>query len=464
MQKNNFQPQKILFYTSIPRSFQTTLIGNLYEICQIYSVILLSEELNLETKKILQNKELFPKLEKIIPVGQWTGRKMNPFFKNYYLYNLTKKIIREYKPDIVITANDIYPFEMYLMRFAKKISALNLCFQSALQMKSIKEVIIWSILSNAYLQYPQFLPLSLRIFFVRIKKFLGHIIYYWFFPLIVGEKPFFGNSSFIFWKASLSPQVADYQIVFSERDYSYYIKNGFPPERIFILPHPLQRKTREIFKKIHFHNLPSNFRNEKKILTIMWPVETINFRKSDFLLISEEELLKKRLKIVILINQILNNWRIFIKPHPAIKDNKKKFQEIVDKIKSVSSEIEIIDPEEAAEKYIEISDIIVGFPPTSTTIFISFLKYPNKPILSLNLTKELLGDYYEDFEGVEYIDNEEKLIKILELIRNNKYQKRKSEYCYESENKEKSSEAKKFSTSIEVIEYLFQCHQQKKSL
>ena len=110
MEQKNDKIKRVLFYTSIPRSFQTTLIGNLYEICQIYPVILLSEELDLEIKKILQNKELFPKLEGIVLVEQWTGRKMNPFFKNYYFYNLAKRIIRKYKPDIVITGNDVYPF------------------------------------------------------------------------------------------------------------------------------------------------------------------------------------------------------------------------------------------------------------------------------------------------------------------------------------------------------------------
>jgi len=65
--KNKDTCKKIIFYTSTPRNFRTTLIGYLYEICQVYPVILLCEELDFETEEILRNKELFPKLEKIIP-------------------------------------------------------------------------------------------------------------------------------------------------------------------------------------------------------------------------------------------------------------------------------------------------------------------------------------------------------------------------------------------------------------
>jgi len=59
---------KIVMYTSIPRTFYTTLIGYLYEIAQAYPVVLLAEELNPEIIALLNNKDLFPKLEKIIKI------------------------------------------------------------------------------------------------------------------------------------------------------------------------------------------------------------------------------------------------------------------------------------------------------------------------------------------------------------------------------------------------------------
>ena len=434
----------VLFYGSTPRAFCTTLIGHLFEISQAYSVVLLSEELDSKMLELLKDKKLFPKLDKIIRVHQHTGSRTNLISKNRYLCHLAKKVIRNYQPDIVIASSDWHSlFEMYLMRFAKKINAVNVCFQAALQMKDMKEVVAWSVLSNAHLQYPQFLPLKLRLFLAKFKKFLGHFIYYWILPLIVGQKPFLGGSSFIFWRTTLFPQIADYQVVFSERDYNSYIKNGFPAERIFILFHPLERKTKEIFEKIYPQNLSSSFRKEKKILTIMWSAEMINFRSSDYSSIPKEELLKKRIKAITLISQILKGWKIFIKPHP----NTENIKEIKEILEPIFDNIKVVNPQEPAEKYIEMSDVIVGLPPASTTIFIASLQCPEKPILSLNLAEELLGNYYEDFEGVEYIDNEGKLAEVLKLIRGNHYQKK-------SKNKKETTE-KEFFSATEAIETLY---------
>ena len=78
----NRKVKKVIFYTSIPRLFRTTLIGHLYEIAQVYPVILLSEKLDSETERALKNKDLFPKLEKIIPVQQY--RKERATFWNKY--------------------------------------------------------------------------------------------------------------------------------------------------------------------------------------------------------------------------------------------------------------------------------------------------------------------------------------------------------------------------------------------
>ena len=438
---------KVLFYTSVPRSFQTTLIGNLYELCQVYPVVLLAEELNMETEKILHNRTLFPELKKIVSVRQYTGKKINPVCKNYYLYHLAKTIVKEYKPDIVITANDVYPFEMYLMRFAQKVRAVNVCFQAALQIKDREGEVAWSVLQNANSQYPRFLPIHARLLLVRLKKFLGYFFYYWVFPVAVGQRPFLSKSSFIVWNTSLAPQVSDYQIVFSERDYDLYRENGFPAERVFIVPHPLKRRTREIFQKIHSPAPMLNLQKEKNTVTVMWPDETVSFKKSDYSLISEKELWRQRIRVVTLLSQILRDWKIFIKPHPTVKNDKNKFQEIENNLKPLSPNIEITNPEEAAEKYIELSDIVVGLPPVSTTLFIAQMQCPEKPILSLNVAGELLGNGYEDAEGIEYIDSEEKFIAVLKLIRDNRYQKKPKD--------KRGTAEKEFSNTTEAIEALY---------
>ena len=414
---------RVLFYTSIPRSFQTTLIGNLYELCQLYPVVLIAEELNDATKELLGNKALFPKLEKVIFVEQYTGEKRNLLSKYYYLFKTAKKIVKEYKPDIVITVNDVYPFEMYLMRFAKKTHAVNVCFQAALQMKDRKGEVAWWVLQNAHLRYPRFLPLPVRLLLAKLKKLLAYGLYYWILPVCVGQKPFLGKSSFLDWHAALTPQVCDFQVVFSERDYAIYKAHGFPTERLLILPHPLKRKTREIFESLQSSALRVNPQKRENTITVMWPDETISFRRRDYSIIPKEELQQKRIEIITRISQILGDWKIFIKPHPAVKDDTNKFQEIKNSLEPISSNIQITNPEEMAETYIQISNVVVGFPPASTAIFVASLWYPEKPILSLDFQHELLGNFYEDVEGVEFIDSEEKFIEVLQLIRAHQYQK-----------------------------------------
>ena len=234
---NNLYP-KVLFYAANPYVFRSTPIGYLYEIAQVYPVVLLSEKLDPETVKILKNKDLFPKLEGIIPVGQYTERRMS----NKDLFKLAKDVIYRYKPDIVIADNDLCSFEMYLMRFAKKINALKITIQpSNVAGSVIAEK--WIDLINSYLRFPQFLPLWLRLFFVKCRKYLGHFRYYWFWPLMVGEKPFWGKSSYLLRRGNSGMRDSDHQIVFSKRDYNIYLKDGVPAEKLYILSHPLNRKT-----------------------------------------------------------------------------------------------------------------------------------------------------------------------------------------------------------------------------
>ena len=438
---------RVLFYTSTPRSFQTTLIGNLYELSQVYPVILLAEELNATTREVLQNKALFPKLEKIIPVEQYTGKKRGRLMKYCYVFRTAKRVVKEYQPSIVITANDVYPFEMYLMRFAKKLRAVNVCFQPSLQMNDRKGEVAWWVLRNVHSRYPRFFPLRQSLVVEKWKKILGYVLYYWILPLTVGQKPFWGKSSFLDWHAGLTPQMCDHQIVLSARDYAVYKGNGFPAERLHIVSHPLERKARGIFEKIHSSKASLNPYKERRVVTVMWPEEIISFQRSDRSVIPKEKLARQRIRAVTLLSQILGDWKIFIKPHPALKDDKNRLEEIRSTLTPISSAIKITKPEEAAETYIEMSDLVVGFPPASTTIFIASLWHPEKPILSLNLQHELLGDFYEDVDGVEYIDTEEKLLAVLKSIRDDRYQKKQKD-------KEEITE-KEFSSTVEAVETLY---------
>lgn len=430
--------KKILFYSSTQRNFRTTLIGHLYEICQVYSTILLSEELDFETEEILKNKELFPKLEKIIPIYKFVNKKANLFIRNKEVHTFIKNTIYQYRPEIIISSGDMYSlFEMYLMRLGKRIGALKITLQSLNIGDSITEAKCVDLV-NAYLRLPLLFPLPLRLFLVKCRKYFGHYLYYWTLPLSVGEKPFFGRSSYILRRGKSGMRDADYQIVFSKRDRNIFIKEGVPAEKLYILSHPLARN-KDFFERTYLNKFKKN-RENVKIASLMLPGEIeFGFKKNNYSLIAPAEREKNWMQSIKLIAQILPGWKIYIKPHPDTKNLnrlKKNFE-------LISKNIKVGNPQELADKYIEISNAIIGLPlSASTVLFTASLQCPTKPIISLDFYHELLGDYYRDFDGIEYIDNEDKFVKTLELIRDNKYQKKP----------QVKQKPQRFSNTVELLE------------
>jgi hypothetical protein len=444
MEKKDPSRLKILFNTGLPRTFRASNIAYLYEIAQIYPVILLSEKLDSETEKILQSKELFPKLEEVIPYRQFTGEKVSLFspLNNYHYYKLAKSIIKKHKPDILVVG-DMYLFQLYLVRFAKKKkSVIYVNIQGGFTMASQEKENLWRTLVSIYTKTPSFLPFQIRLFIVKCKRYLAHFIYYWILPLTVGEPPFIRKSSIFLSETASRLRSCDYLLLYSKRDCDL---SGVPAEKLYILKHPLERKlTRDFFKKIYFQNSIRKRKINSKILTLMLPDDSIGFKRENSFLISKKETQRTWFEIITSINQILEGWKIFVKPHPAIGN----FFEINQLFESISDSVKVVDPLDSADKYIEISDVIVGVPPASTTIFTASLQSPEKIILSLDFNKEILGDVYKDFAGVEYIDDNNKFIGILKEIRDNKYRKRKP-------SKKLNLEPNEFLSFAEAMEYFF---------
>ncbi len=448
IESTQFTIKKVLFYTNAIRVFRATHIGHLYEIAQKYPTILLSEKLDSETEKIINDKKFFPKLEKIIPVDQYLKKRQNfwaEIKQNRKLHKLARETVSHYKPDILIALSDIHSlFEMYLFRFAKRAGALKIVIQPS-NIGNSKTAEKWVDFQNIYLRFPEFLPFWLRLFLVKCRKYFGHFLYLWVLPLSVGEWPFLGKASYILRKGNIGMGDSDYLIVFSKKYYDVFLKDGVPPEKLYILAHPLARKNREFFEKVFFNKS----KKEKKtgnVVLLLFPIEEIGFRRKDYSLIREEERYKKWKEIAILISKNLPDWKIIVKPHPDLEN--------MNKIKSLFSfnpgNIEIVDSKEQVDKFIEMADIIIGLPlSSSTTIFTASLQCPEKPILSLDFLQEVFGDYYKNFEGIEYIDNEQDFIKVLELVRSKKYKKEIPK------NKLGKMAKNEFSDTVEMFENLF---------
>ncbi|MFH0791978.1 MAG: hypothetical protein V1905_02080 [bacterium] len=436
--------KKVLFYTNIPRAFRATLVGYVYEVSQKYPTILLSEKLDTETEEILSNKELFPLLEEIVPVCQFGVVSENIFAKNKRLCQLAKEVIERYGPDIVISPSDTHSlFELYLMRFAKRVNAVTMAVQTANALDS-NVVRKWVNLINAYSRSPSFLPLWLRLLFVKARRYGGHFFYYWILPIIVKEKPFFGKSSHILRIGNSGMRDADYQIIFSQKDYNVYLNDGVPKEKLYILPHPLKRKSREFFEEAYLYADIKKIVTREKTVHLLWPSDAVGFRRVDSSLISERETKETKIKIVKEAARIMNEWQIIITFHPDTVEAE-TIKEELEKISNVT----VIKPKEPVDKYLEVADAIIGLPlSVSTALFTAFLLHPEKPIISLDINQEIMGDYYKDFEGIECIDDEDKLIDVLKSIQNNTY-------CKSFNQTEGQFEEKEYSNSIEIIEFLF---------
>ncbi len=148
---------KVLFYPGMTRDFRNTLRGHLYEIAKKYPVILLVENDFYSDQELVDNvrprSEAFPKLEKIVAVNGEPGKRYS-FFREFGRYRrlskLSRSLIKEYKPEIVIVSSDIHSiFDRFLCRHARKSGAMVVVFQGT-NIADSKTVSKWVDMIHAY--------------------------------------------------------------------------------------------------------------------------------------------------------------------------------------------------------------------------------------------------------------------------------------------------------------------------
>ena len=438
----------ILFYTSISRLFRATGLGHLYEITQKHKVILLTEELDDATEKILNDKSYFPSLSEIIEVHQFSGPTTNIFKRNKRLFNQAKKIVKKYQPDVIIGC-DMYLFELYLMRFAKKLNSLNLSLQTSLQIP-MRDARKYMRLVAAHNNLPKSLPLWLKLLLITIKKRIAHVVYYWLLPITVGQLPFPGKSSMILWKGSTAMRLSHYYIVPSERNYNITIDDGLDPQKTYILPHPLTRESKSIFQKAYgiLSSKHDDNRNLKTV-TIMYPEIDIGFVKKDNSSLPKSKIVANRKKIIKMISTALADWTVYIKPHPARKD----WKELKQLFNKSGNNIIVVNPSEPADKYIAKSTVIIGIPPASTTLYTASLLCSDHIILSIDLLGELYGDIYQNHEKIDHVNTESTFINKLRDIHNQTYK-----YTPATDSSDPLSSnltGHIFNNTLDILEYLY---------
>jgi hypothetical protein len=413
--RNHFaSPKKILFYTHIPRAFKSTLIGYLYEICQQYSTILLSEKLDTETQHILQNKSLFPKLEKIIQVRGFTDFKIKPFDKNKQLYVTAKKVIQEYKPEVVISPYCMHaPFGWYLMRQAGKKGIFRIYVQpSNIGRRSAN--ILWNNLAAAELRFPHWMPRKVRILLARMRRHLKNIFFLIILPLSIGQKPLWRE---VHWNKNSNIHKQAVWTAWSNRERDIFNEEGVAFNNIHLLPHPMEEESiKDFFAKAYINKYKKL--QSKKSITLLLPV-FFGFNRNNLKPISFKNRLKQWCEIVQLVHKIRQDCLLYIKPHPYLAEpnNINYYFQIKQKLESIASCVLVTNPKESVEKYIKISDIIIGLPTSNSTALVSAtVQAPKKLIISIDNHNDLLGDTFKDQSKIKYITNLEDLKITLKTI------------------------------------------------
>lgn len=414
------QLPRILLYSSPPWLFRTTYIGYLYELTQVFPIIFLSEKLDIQSENIIKNKKIFPKLETIIPVNQY-NENISLFAKHLKYSRFAKKLIEKFHPEVVIADSLSGPLEKYLFRYGHKSGAHTVAFQAGVQVTKLSDDLLWSSLQSD----------NKRIHQTFIKHF-RELIDYWLFPLLMGTYPFF-NKHLTQWEIGPARQEVESIVVFSDFEASLERERGRTEKEIKILPHPLTRETKKIFDLA----FPSKKINSAKLsMTIMIDGNIIGHERNDLSPIPAEQYLRSRTLVLEYLSDNFPSYQIIIKPHPLIKN----IEELKQLYKIKRSNVRFVDQREPADSFIQRSNIIVGFPPPSTTLYTTMLRYPNKIILYLDLHHELLGDAYRRYPDIEYIDSWNKFQTIVSKVKNKTYKKISS-----------SVHKYKFKNAVEII-------------
>lgn len=413
--------ERVIIYSSPPRLFRTTYIGYLYEISQVYPTILVSEKLDTESEKAIGNKALFPKLEKIIHIDQYAGKGRSLWHSHKYFNKVACDIISKFKPKFIITDSSINSFEKYLLRYGRLNGAINVAFQAGfqnqtLEEESLRQHLLWR--DNGDNVKHSLFTRELKLNILKLQEHVNEILDYWIFPLLLGTYPFFHKSLFKYGTYSWVREF-DYTVFFSEKEAKLERSLGRRAEGIKILSHPLQRKSRYFFEKA-FDISPFNHKRNKKGLTIMLNSDTFGHQREDLSLIPQEKYISGKISVINLILKILPSYKIYLKPHPV--SDRKYFQSL-NKLYGQIPLVTITDPFEPADKYIEKSSVVVGFPPPSTTLYTATLQNGYRAVIYVDLHHELLGDAFKCCSDIEYIDSMKDLKDILTRIKSNKYSK-----------------------------------------
>lgn len=409
------KPADLLFYTDIMRTFRSSLIGYLHQACQTRRVVLLCEELDAETRRLLDDRSLFPGLVHIHPVAQYEAEAGSPVARHRRLASLARLLVDTWRPRVVFAAG-VNVFEQYLRRYgcdlcgAKTVGCLGI-----LLVTQPREVSMLLDLHAAETRFPLWLPRALRLAAVRMRRRLAQAYEYLLLPLLAGQRPFPGVNG-IYRLDYTRTRGMDVAFVFTRQNQEMLVAAGVPRERMAFVPHPLQcRETAPVWRALGLalasqHPCP-------QVATCFLDIEpNWGFRAGDCEPIADAVLIDSRVRVIETLLAGLPGWEIRIKPHP-MSVRSVLYAGVMQRMCDLSTRVRWLPPDDPADRHISQSGAIIGFPPASTAIFNAIVHNPGVAALQVDINQELRGDAYRGVRGVETITDLTALATCLESLR-----------------------------------------------
>ncbi len=394
--------KKVIFYPGPIHLFWTTGIYYVDELSKYFEVTLVLEKATKEDEEKI-NYLTENRLKKIYHI-----KYANKLRRHWIYKNTAIKLVKEIKPDFVFADNDMFPFNTYLLYYAKKGGTINICYQTGFIMGRRSECReARDILKGAKIQNRLNIPFYIAILLGKIMDLLKHHWHYFIAPILIGHSPFFGPSSVYTIKGRCCMRDGDYFIVFSERERRICILDGLPEDKIIIVSHPLAWKSNKGFKNqlLNYHTTKIDDDimsiEENNIVIFLSNLEQGIDRKTKRLT-KKGEIFEMWKRIIETISKKYTNYTIFIKSHPILQPKDDSFR-YIQFISQQLPNTKLVDKDKDAMYYVSRSKVIIS--EVSTILYISSLLFDNKMIISLDLCDRYLGDVYKETKNINYISN-----------------------------------------------------------
>lgn len=407
----------VLIYGHNKRAFNTTLIGYLYLIANEYKVVLITDALESNMLKYLEDKSIFPNLIEIIYKNNYDGINLIKRLVDHCTCSrLIKKIFRKYNVISIIGGSDYATImELYLFRMGAKNKIVSYSIQSTVAISNKDYSRLYNFWRGLNLRNILFIPKILNLF-IYLRNNISHFLHYIFFPILSFSKPFLGYSSHILMRGNSGMRDSCFQIVMSTREKNEYIKDGVSDKKLLVFNHPLQTKARSIMLRIYSDTCNQfNIINNEYIL-ILLPAENTGIKNNFVDIISENTRISTRFNIIKTLSEIFYNYKILIKPHPNWVYN---YQFVIN-VEGINNNIFFLNKNELLEGYLINAKIVFELPRSaSTALLISALI--GRPAIAFDLDDEYTGDFYKFSDNIILIKKIDDIHLAIENITKDNY-------------------------------------------